>query len=319
MSHHHPFTLSLCLGVAVALTACDTEAEPPPQSEQAAVDADAPPQVAAEDGDPDNDHARHRRGHRPNPVAHLCEQVDCSDTQRDDLEALFAEVRGSRGDRAKHKDARRQHAKAIADAFRAETFDPSTIEEAMKGREGKHEERKQAMQTLAVGVHDILTSEQRDALADRVETGGLHMFGARGPGKGGRKGHHGRRSKRGGPPNPERMIDRMCEHLECSPEQRGALGDLARDMRNNRPDPATREAAQAKLADALRAETLSVEQLEAHHTQMQAMHGAGMAARRDAMVRFHAILTPEQRAKLADRIEEGGPLPLMGRPHRGRP
>ena len=113
------------------------------------------------------------------------------------------------------------------------------------------------------------------------------------------------------------MLDRVCTHLECTDDQRTALDALAQDMQEARPDAASVEAAGEALALALRGETLTLDQVRRHRVAMEQVRARAARTMEEMVVRFHAILTPEQRSMVAARIERGGHMPLpmlMGPP-----
>jgi Spy/CpxP family protein refolding chaperone len=113
------------------------------------------------------------------------------------------------------------------------------------------------------------------------------------------RGHHGRHGKGWhGPPS-----DRLCEKLDCTDQQRTQIDALfERPDRRERPDDS---AARQALAAAFRGDAMSTADVEAYvnatrpATDRAAEHVEKLAA-------LHGILTAEQRATLADEIEEHG-------------
>ena len=312
-------SLIISLPCVAGLGACDTESTDPP-------DITAPEDGPGADGGADladhqDHHGRHPgpaafgdagpRHHRHDPVRRLCELVDCTDVQRDQLRELATDLReDARPDRA----TRRARGEAMADAFRAETLDPALVRQRTGAMAGHHGERAEAFETFVVGVHGVLTPRQRETLAEAIEARGP---GALGPSRhvagkrSGRRGHGGRRGWRQGPADGSgSMLDRVCAQLECTGDQRAALASLAQEMQEARPDPTTHDTASKALAAAIRGETLTVEQVRHDQTAMEQARARTGRTMEEMVVRFHAILTPEQRNEVAARIERGGHLPI---------
>ncbi|MCA9660169.1 MAG: Spy/CpxP family protein refolding chaperone [Myxococcales bacterium] len=110
--------------------------------------------------------------------------------------------------------------------------------------------------------------------------------------------------------------ERLCATIECSGEQEAQIADLFAKNRPAKGDfKAHHEAGQEQrkaLADAFRAGTLTADDLRAHHEAMKEK-----MAKRDPgamLVELHALLTPEQRAIVADKMETRG-LHFFGGKH----
>lgn len=143
---------------------------------------------------------------------------------------------------------------------------------------------------------------------------GMGMMDHGGPGMG----HHGKQGKHGKGMVGERGMSRMLDMVGASPEQRAkikAISDTARaDMRAQREAGSTlREQSRAIFAqptiDANAAEALRQQQL-AHHDQ---------ASRRMLQMKLDiaAVLTPEQRKTMADRMAQRGAMMERHRAERG--
>ena len=104
---------------------CDGE-DPSPETELRA-DLDAPPEAQPAEGAPG-----HHRQRAHDPAERLCQEIACSDEQRSQIDALFAARKDAheakRAERDAHEAARAEHDARLADAFRAETFDPSVLD-----------------------------------------------------------------------------------------------------------------------------------------------------------------------------------------------
>ena len=117
--------------------------------------------------------------------------------------------------------------------------------------------------------------------------------------------------RRGGHKSPG---DRLCKMLECSDAQATQIAELfarpERDPAQREAKKAERDAANTKLAAAFRSEQFAGADLARHRSQ-RPQHEPKTDEKLEKLAALHAILTPEQRAKLADRFEKGG-MPLLG-------
>jgi Spy/CpxP family protein refolding chaperone len=315
-------------------TACDP-GEDPVTSERAA-DADADADVAAPDEVRGHHGHRGKRGdHAKFAAEKLCGEIDCSDDQAAKIQELFASRHQVRDPelREAHKAAREQAHKAIADAFRAEDFDPAVLEQVRPEHHGDHQAR---MIELAVELHALLTPEQRAALAETIEQRGPMFFGPGHHGKRGKRGHHGKRGKRGkwGPQGERgegergdrlaRKVDHLCEKVSCTEEQETQLRatfegvkEAHHEARENREKPDFSGIAALFRAETLDADALAkqLEAAKAKHEARRSEHGQEMGA---VVAEIHDILTPEQRAIVADAIEAEGIHVLMGGKRHGK-
>ena len=159
---------------------------------------------------------------------------------------------------------------------------------------------------------------------------GPGLFGMGGEGQGGRHyqghghphhadghhghgGHHGQDGHRGGPGamSPERMdarIDRMAERLirsvDGTPEQREQVSTLAKaaakDLRELRKQGGD---LRRQGLDLLKAPTIDRAALEALRSQQMAVADLLSKRMSAALADTAEVLTPEQRAKLAERMQ----------------
>lgn len=318
-------SLMFALSLSVLALACDTGEDP---VEERAAELDASPDaVDAERGH----HARGERGHRDegerakHGAQRLCSEIACSDEQLAQITELFTSAHEQADPEAHEarKAAHRATNQAIADAFTADEFDVSVLEQAKRDHMGEgHEDR---MIEMATGLHGILTPEQRATLADRIEAHGPMFIGH--PGK---RGHHGKwAGKRGhhgeGEHDPAtriaKKVDHMCEVVTCTEDQRTQLSATFEGVRDEQV--AAHEGREGDkpdfgpLAAAFRAETFDAEAARAAMGAGKAMHEARVLEHTKAfaavVAEIHDILTPEQRRVVAEAIAEHGLHAMMGK------
>jgi len=240
---------------------------------------------AAVDDNPDH-------GERHNPAEKLCSELDCTEAQAAKIDELFASRRAAKhpGARDAHKAARADANKLIADAFRADSFDAKLLERAHpKHDAGEHQAK---MVEFATQLHAILTPEQRVKLADKLEAKGPMMLG-----------HHGDKPKRDPAERLAHKLDRFCEAVACTAEQKTQLSASFSGLHADKPSF-------KPLADAFKAETLDPATLRAAILDRKAKHGDEFGA---VIAEVHDILTPEQRAIVAETIEVKGLHAVLGK------
>ena len=333
---HRLITLSFPL--ALALGACDTDESP------VTADEDVGEQRTVEVAGQDGAHGRRHHGDRhQGKLARLCAELDCSDAQAAAIKDLLEDL-APRGARGAHRDGFREANEALADAFRAGGFGPDALASHRNAIHPHADAFKTGVTNALVGLHGILSADQRAELAELIEAHGLpfvgrghhrgrHM-GPRGEHMGPRGEHMGPRGERGayadaGGPDmakvAERMTQRLCEVVTCEADQQAeVLATLQGGMQ--RPDPSEIVAAHRGLANAFRADDFGPAQVEAHLADVEARRTQHMARRDGIIVQIHGLLSPEQRDILADRIERRGPHALgfgpgrhgPGKRHRGR-
>lgn len=334
-------TTALLFASALMFTAaCDSEdvADPAERAAETAGLTDA--------ADLDGPHAR---GHhtRRSPAERLCGKIECTDEQVGAIADLFAGAHdeGERGDHEARKAQMQAKHAELAEAFRSDSFDVDTIAELHGERGPSKAEHVDRGVDLLVGLHGVLTPEQRGLLATELEERGPGLvFGHHGKrGKRGKRGKHhgkhdgkhdgergehdGKRGERGkhhgdhaglegeGDPSQHlaRRVEHFCEAITCSEAQVSQLTatfegvhEAHRDAREAKPDF-------SELAAAFRADTLDADLVRSQ--LLASKDGAPDHARAFGEVasEIHAILTPEQRAIVADRIAEGGLHAVMGK------
>jgi Spy/CpxP family protein refolding chaperone len=318
-----PRTIALLFATTLMFTAtaCDSPEEPV-EDRAAELPEDHPGDLDAK-----RDHHGKRGKHgKHNPAEKICSELECSDAQLAQIDELFAKRHGER-DEAAHearKTARAEAHKAIADAFRADQFDVSVLDRVAPDHEHDGAERETKMLAFATELHAILTPEQRAKLADKIESGHPMMFFH------GKRGHHfdkgdfHKGDKGDGEPDADRLaskVDRFCEPITCTAEQKTQLTATFEGVHEAKQEArAAHEADKPDLkplADAFRAETLDEGKLRAAMTdgkvnmqERKAEHGKQFGT---LLAEVHDILTPEQRAIVADMIEADGIHALMGK------
>lgn len=312
----------LCLPILFTL-ACDTD-EDTTEARAAELQSE---QAADEPGD------HHGPKGHAKMLDRLCDELACSDDQREAIgELVAAAKRDHEGPDASERAALNE---ALATAFRSDTFDPSALPQPS---DDDHVARRTEMATLIVGIHGILTSEQRVALADKVESsegplmllgggkhGGKHGKGKHGKGKTAEASEQSEQRERGPEgearefdpaKHAERKVEHLCELVTCSDEQQTKLETVVADAMADMAPPAppkVDDAAKTKLAAALRADSLTVAELEPLLDAMRPAKPDKHAQMGELLVSIHALLSAEQREIVADELAEHGPRALMGK------
>lgn len=273
-------TLALCSLLLLA-PACDSSAENgDEQLRDAQADADGP---------------RHHRG-PAKMLEHLCDAVDCSDAQAEQLATLAAEAM-ARPEHSEQERAEKQAShEALAVAFRAETLDVDAFAAAEANHRARHATRLPKLAAAAVQAHGILSAEQRQTAATMLE--GLVSA---------RSGRSDRFAQRGA----GHLAQRLCRIAECRDAQqeqiKAALVDAA-------PTPnAEQIAAVAKDAVALiTAQDVSEADVLAVAGRAEALKGAHKPDLATVASEVHSVLDSEQRSAIADVLAEKGPRGLLG-------
>lgn len=108
-------------------------------------------------------------------------------------------------------------------------------------------------------------------------------------------------------------IERLCKRLECTPQQRDQLAEIARELRTDlRQGREAMKSAKAALADEYRKPTPDESNMKRQYAAMDRHRQAQRDRTHAALMSAHAVLTPEQRSKLANRIEKRGPKAVLG-------
>lgn len=289
--------LRFLLPAALLVAACDRGDElesPEPLDDRAA-------EAAVADGD--GPHAeRGHHGGKGHKLERLCEKLECTDEQRVKIEGLADRLYAERPEPAGDRDAANR---ALATAFSGEGFSAADLQ-AYHAATRPESDEMDALLVEAVGeLHGILDASQRATLADKIEKRGLPFLG----GKGGK--HHG---KRGGDEHVAKVTEHFCAAVACTEEQRTQVAALVQARPEGGQVP---EADRVALAQAFRGESLSDDAVTAYLDAAAKARAADLAARDAQAVQLHGLLTPQQRATLAEKIGEHGPKALLGKGPRG--
>lgn len=118
--------------------------------------------------------------------------------------------------------------------------------------------------------------------------------------------HGDRHGKRHGKHGKAKMLGHACDMLECTDAQREELASLM-PKRHHEGDKearhAEKQALHAQLADAFRADSLDTDVLSDLASKMEARHADRRTDMIQAIVKGHAVLTAEQRAKAVDLVD----------------
>ena len=266
----------------------------------------------ARSGELQSEQAADEPGDHHGPKGHakmldrLCDELECSDDQRTAIGELIA---ASKRDHEGPDAEREAMNEALATAFRSDTFDASALPQPS---DDDHAARRTEMATLIVGIHALLTAEQRDALATKVESSegplallghGKGKHGKHGKGKKGDEGEQAGKHGEGREFDPaehaERKVEHLCELVTCTEAQQTKLETVVADAMADMAPPAppqVDDATKAKLAAALRADSLTVAELEPLLDAMRPAKPDKHAQLGELLASIHAVLTEIGRA-----------------------
>jgi Spy/CpxP family protein refolding chaperone len=104
------------------------------------------------------------------------------------------------------------------------------------------------------------------------------------------------------------QIERLCRQIQCTKEQRATLTEIAKDLRKDlKKQRETAKEARKALADEFRKAKPSQRSMKKQHERLAGHQRNVQSSVHEALMKAHAILTPEQREKVAKRIEKRGP------------
>jgi periplasmic protein CpxP/Spy len=118
-------------------------------------------------------------------------------------------------------------------------------------------------------------------------------------------GHEGHGGMHGGPEHTGRMLDHMLDGLNATDAQRAQIKQIAQAAETDLK--AQRDAGRAlrdKQMQIFTAPTVDANAAEAVRAQMLAQHDQVSRRMTQAMVEASRVLTPEQRAKLGERMKQ---------------
>lgn len=289
--------LSLLPCVLLLAVACDQGEPDDPEALEDRVAVAAPAEAPASD---DRTH-RTGRGHGgAKKLIRLCEKLECTDEQLVRIAALTERLKPERDERLKGDVVAANQ--ALAEAFRGDAFAVADLEAWRAAAKPVGEEG--ALAPVVVELHGILEADQRDVLAQKIERHGLPFAGGKGKHHRGRK--HGRDDEAGAERAAHKAA-RLCVPLSCAPEQEQQIAAVLQ-ARPERPE--VPEAARLALAEAFRGASLSEAAVRAYLDAAAETRAQHQATKHAQIVAVHALLTPEQRATLADRVQQDGPRAL---------
>lgn len=257
------------------------------------------------------DHAgKHRRGPGGMVVSTALEELDLTAEQRTQIEGLFAKEKPSDAERDDHA----AKAQALANAVRAGSIDVATFAK----KDGARPDKRAQFAADLDELHGILSAEQRTELVAALKARapkGPPDGGPEGRGDGERRGKGPKGEGRRGPGGP---MGFMLHGIELTDAQKESIPKALADAGigpkegkgKGRPDHAEMKAKIEAVMDAF-----VKDDFKAANVLPEPPEGAGGPHKMvEALAVVVPLLTPEQRATLADRIEEGP----MGRGPKGK-
>lgn len=251
-------------------------------------------------------------------AASVCDALECNDEQRTKVGALVTAyrvggVRPRRGLGGEHEAT-----KALADAFRGESLDAAAFTTFRKAeneaRDSSQTKRRDGTTEALVGLHAVLSPEQRKKLAAMVVEDGMGFL--RAPRRGGPRSDGARRSAPDPEQRAERMAMRLCKQMDCSGAQTDTVADILAKLSPDRGDDDPE--ANAALAIAIEGDSLDAAKVEAYYTARDEGRASAEAANDAVWIELHGALDSEQRSALAKQVEEHGVGALMGQGGRTR-
>ncbi|MGE0325616.1 MAG: Spy/CpxP family protein refolding chaperone [Polyangiaceae bacterium] len=267
-------------------------------------------------------------------------ELELTDEQKTKIAALKDEKKEAKGDMKADRESMKT---AMVAAAKAGKVDEKAFEAQMTKMKEKQEARTAAQVKLLNGLYAVLTPEQRTTLVTKVkaemetrqkrmeemqakwaerakdgdkpagepdDTKGPHRgMGMKGMGKHGMKGMHG---MKGG------AFGMLARGLELTEDQQAKVDALAEKNKPEMPDMAAMKAQREAMHKNVLAllDAFAKDGFDASKFDLSPKHkdaGDMMKQHLAQMNEFLAILTPEQRTKLADNLEKGPAM--MGRGH----
>jgi Spy/CpxP family protein refolding chaperone len=323
-------TTSLSIfGLLVTLAGCSAQAGTAPSSSEPGTATAAQAQAQDNAAAPGPRFAGHHGGFGPEMVlgAALHEDIGLSDAQKTTLRAALDQTRPSPP--AAEESKGKAFGAELAAAVRAGKIDTSALAaKAPAGpSEAMHAAHVEAVKKALSTLHATLTSDQRKKLVSAIEAradqgppegrGGEHAHGPRegGPGRG--PGNHG--------PGMHGALGLVAD-LDLTDAQKETLRQKLEAARPPAPSAEDREARKA-AHEAMRADykarlesftkdTFDANAFVARPANAQKPDGLGKGAPHEHMLTELAVvtevLTPAQREKLAQRLEQGPMRPPAG-------
>jgi Spy/CpxP family protein refolding chaperone len=218
-------------------------------------------------------------------------EVDLSESQKIAFKKLADELASEMA--AKHT-ARKAELTAFANAFKQSTLSDADLEKMMPHFFSK--EQHASIQAKLVQAHQILTSEQRAKIADKLEARQNRMATKQERRKE-KKDMHG---VMGG----DFMLKKLTRQLDLTDAQQTAMKQIIETFQskvNANPEPARLAQMQAFIRE-FRKDNMDESVLEQSAAQLDAKQAEVRLAMKDAVRSVHALLTPEQREKASKKL-----------------
>lgn len=302
MSMSRSFGASLLLAAGLFISGCQTTESTAVQDGD---DAEAQAQLSESEGRPDG--RMRGRMHGPAGIfAVALETLDLTPEERATIENLARELRPAAPPEGAHGPSDEER-KALADAVRAGNVDPAKFTDA--GPPAPPADLHEKLVAATQKLHDMLTPEQRAKLVAALDAKGERPDGPP-PGERPprREGERGERPEGGPPPGGHPMggpppIEHMLGDLDVTDAQKTKiLAALDAAGLGKPPAPPEDHADQRRaFLDAFAKDSFRASESMPEPPKMK----------RPSHVAVLAVIVPEldatQRAKLADRIEQGPP------------
>ncbi len=218
-------------------------------------------------------------------------EVDLSESQKVAFKKLTDDLASEMA--AKHS-ARKAELTAFANAFKQSTLSDADLEKIMPHFFPK--EQRASMQAKLVQAHQILTSEQRAKIADKLEARHDRMSAK----------HEKRKEKKDmhGVMGGGFMLKKMTRELDLTDAQKATLLQIASTFQAKvgaEAEPARHAQMQTFIRE-FRKEKMDESVLNQSVAQLDAKQAEVRLAMKDAVRSVHALLTPEQREKAAEKL-----------------
>ncbi len=215
-------------------------------------------------------------------------EVDLSESQKIAFKKLTDELASEMA--AKHR-TRKAELTAFANAFKQSTLSDADLEKIMPHFFPK--EQHASMQAKLVQAHQILTSEQRAKIADKLEARYNRMSAKQ-----------EKRKDMRGVMGGDFMLKKLTRELALTEAQQTAMKQIIETFQskvNADPEPARLAQMQAFIRE-FRKEKIDESVLNESAAQLDAKQAEVRLAMKDAVRSVHALLTPEQREKVSEKL-----------------
>lgn len=120
-----------------------------------------------------------------------------------------------------------------------------------------------------------------------------------------------------GPHHGEKRLERICQKLTCTAQQREDLQKIGEKLKAQRKSEGPQvKQLKKQIAEEFRKPNLNKIELNRLFLELERHHSAMKVRMQEAMVEIHRVLTPEQRNQVADMMERRGAGVFFGWGHR---